>query len=63
MATSEQRESTEQALDPMHLALAWTMARTKTIAGVQDYDEESYTSTILGGAAIAAPLFGPARLP
>ncbi|MBZ2444508.1 MULTISPECIES: hypothetical protein [Xanthomonas] len=32
------------------------MQRTKTIAGVQDYDEESYTSTILGGTAIAAPL-------
>ncbi|XGB23541.1 hypothetical protein KX924_12480 [Streptomyces sp. II-2-2-2] len=56
MATNEQRESIEQALDPMHLALVWTMARTKTIAGVQDYDEESYTSTILGGAAVAAPL-------
>lgn len=40
----------------MHLALLWTLHRTKTIAGVQDYDEESYTSTILGGAAIAAPL-------
>ncbi|MFB9038129.1 hypothetical protein [Xanthomonas arboricola] len=56
MGPSDDISSKTTPTDPMHLALLWTMQRTKTIAGVQDYDEESYTSTILGGTAIAAPL-------
>lgn len=56
MGSSDDISSQTTPTDPMHLALLWTMQRTKTIAGVQDYDEESYTSTILGGTAIAAPL-------
>lgn len=56
MGSSDGISSNTTPTDPMHLALLWTMQRIKTIAGVQDYDEESYSTAILSGTAIAAPL-------